>query len=222
MKMPRLVLQPPSLAAPRDFICRPLLGSWEGRDEDTPYVAVAEGHSNGAFELARRQGRDRAAIQALVEAAWQNALAAPWKWSVAEQRGFLWFKRPSLLRAIGDTSVPISEMTTEGGGVDDLSAEVILNPAALKEAAELLRAPQLIAVIPKRGWLLIAAGEHGNIFASQGLHDAADGIASRGGKHALSRTVFLVADGAVVGIDVRRGGSGFLSMLHAEESAWLV
>jgi hypothetical protein len=220
VKIPRLVIHPPTLNAPEDYVCRPLVGGWQSRDADMPWVAVAEAHEDGSFRLARRAGRDRAGVQALVAAARQNTLASPASWAVVEQRGLLWWKKPSMLRAIGDLSVSPSRMATEGGGVDDLSSDVLLDGSTLANAAEQLGTTALIAIVPKRGWLLVARGTPGDIQAAQPLHQAADGIAGRAGAHALSRAVFFLKDGDLVGISVSRGNDGYISLMRADEEHW--
>ncbi|MEZ4241302.1 MAG: hypothetical protein R3F59_35120 [Myxococcota bacterium] len=215
MRFPRLVL----CNAPGEaFLARPLVG--EGGDAEIPWVGVASGHAAGRFVLAERS--EPAVDRSLVAEAGEHLRGLPWSWSVAEQSGFLWFKKPSLLRAYGDLGVSATEMATDGGGVDDLSTEVLLVPKALREAAEQLRAGTLAVIVPKRGWLLAKAAEPGDLGATSALFQMETGIAQRGGQHALcATTVVFVRDGVPVGVEVRAGG-GYVSLSPPSEAAWFM
>lgn len=222
MLFPRLVLLAPRSIDLDAVVCRPLLGQRSRfKGGDVPAVAVATGRANGRFELAQSAGLAAGARSALVEQARANTANTPCQWTVAEERGFLWWKRPSMLRAHGDLGVDVIEMTTGEMGVDDLSSDLLLVPAAMRAAAQVLGAGTLIAAVPKRGWLLVGAGAPGEIFKSAPLLDAAGGIASRGGSHAIAgSSVFFVEDGVVVGVESRGASSGGISLDRPDETAW--
>jgi hypothetical protein len=198
-------------------LARPVVGGRGNRE--IPWVAVATGREGGRFTLAGAS--DREADAALVAAARDNTVGIPWSWNVAAERGFLWFKRPSMLRAYGDLGVSATEMETDGGGVDDLSTEVLLDAAALRAAAETLRSPSIAVAVPKRGWLLACAAEPGDLGANTALLEAAAGIASRGGGHAICGSAALfVRDGVPMGYESRAAGGGAISLTGPDESAW--
>ncbi len=198
-------------------LCRPLLGV---RGAKNPHVAVATGMQDRSFVLAPRSG-NRAADEALIAQATSAVRAQTWSFSVAEMGGFLFWKKPSMLRGMGDASVPIAQMTTDGGGIDDLATELLLIPEAMAEASRQLRSDTLFCAVPKRGWLLVSRGEIGNPFAAQNLHAAASGIASRGGASAIAGDVVLLwSGGKLVGVDGRDGSGGYISMQGEDESTW--
>lgn len=216
LTFPRLAILNPSQIDYARHLCRPLVGV---RGERVSHVAVVTGLANKAFVVAPR--RDRAHDEAQIAAATANVRAQTWSWQVAEQSGFLFWKKPSMLRGMGDPMVPVVEMATEGGGIDDLATELLLIPEAMAEAARLLGSPTLFCVAPKRGWLLVSRGEIGNPFAAQSMHAAASGIASRGGRSTIAgNVVLLVRDGKLVGVDGRDGSQGYVSMQGSDESTW--
>jgi hypothetical protein len=222
MLFPRLVLLAARSIDLQAFVCRPLLGQRSRfQGGDVPAVAVATGRANGRFELAKSAGLGEKARSALVEQARASTSKTPCEWTVAEKRGFLFWKRPSLLRAHGDLGVNVVEMATGETGIDDLSSDLLLAPEAMRAAAQMLGGGTLIAAVPKRGWLLVGAGAPGEIFKSAPLLDAAGGIASRGGSHAIAgNSVFFVEDGEVIGVESREGSSGGISLARPDETAW--
>src|SRR5262249_45159210 len=161
----------------------------------------------------RREGLGAGDARALIAEAEANAAKGPREWTVAEKSGFI-FKKPSLLRAYGDPMVPVKAMTTDGGGIDDLSTELILDAAFMTQAAELLRGEDLIAAIPKRGWLLVGRCVPGELPVMIRFRQMAEGIAGRGGRHALTSACFFVRDGVLRGVS----GDGYLSLVTSEEN----
>ncbi len=220
MQFPRLVIVSPALRDAERFVARPLLGEWKGRDA-MPVEAVAEGRDGCGFRLARRE-LDRAAVEALVLTARKNVEATPWNWDVAEESGALWLKRPSLLRAVGTPRVSAKETATEGSWTDDFSSDLLLHPQAMAAAASRLGAASLLVSVPRRGWLLASAGKLGDTPVSAKLRAASDRIPCPGERHAISSAmVFQVTAGAMSGIDLMNGGSGYVSLRDPDPSAWL-
>lgn len=117
--------------------------------------------------------------------------------------------------------VPAVAVATGRANVDDLSSDLLLVPAAMRAAAQMLGGGTLIAAAPKRGWLLVGAGAPGEIFKSAPLLDAAGGIASRGASHSIAgSSVFFIEDGEVIGVESREGSSGGISLARPDETAW--
>lgn len=217
LNFPRLVIVPHTQVQHRKHLCRPLVGSGEG--VPYPHVAVAEGIDDKTFRLARRGGRP--ADEALLREAKKVTSALTWSWSVAQESGFWFWKRPSLLRGMGDPMVPIAEMTTDNGGVDDLATELLLLPEAMAEASLKLRSSTVFAVVPKRGWLMVGPGEAGNPILASAMHEVAQGIASRAGRSVVSGDVVLIWQGGkIIGVDCRADGGGYISLQGEDEAAW--
>lgn len=213
---PRLAILSHSHVNYETELCRPLVGV---KQSQYPHVAVVTGISDKRFAVAPRSGR--AKDEALVAEASATTKAQKWSWTVAEQSGFLFWKKPSLLRAMGDPMVPIRDMETDGGGLDDLPTELLLIPAAMAEAHQMLRSSTLFCIVPKRGWLLVSRGEVGNPFAAENMHKAASGIASRGGRSAIAGNIVLIMqDGKLTGVDGRDNGGGYISMQGEDEANW--
>jgi len=216
LTFPRLAILGHSQVDYANQLCRPLVGVKESRN---PHVAVVTGISDRRFAVAPRSGR--AKDEALIAQATATTRGQTWSWTVAEESGFLFWKKPSLLRGMGDPMVPVREMETDGGGIDDLPTELLLIPAAMEEAHKILRSSTLFCIVPKRGWLLVSRGEVGNPFAAGNMHQAASGIASRGGRSAIAGDIVLIMqDGKLVGVDGREGGSGYISMQGEDEANW--
>ncbi len=213
---PRLVVLAKQRVDYARDLCRPLVGV---KNSKNPHVAVATGMEGKQFVLAARS--DRATDQALIAEATANVRAQKWSWQVAEMGGFLFWKKPSMLRAMGDAMVPIAQMTTDGGGIDDLATEVVLIPDAMAEAAKTLGSDTLFCIVPKRGWLMVSRGEVGNPFAAENMHSASSGIASRGGNSAVAGDVVVIwQSGKLTGVDGRDGTSGYISMQGEDEATW--
>jgi hypothetical protein len=190
LNFPRLVIVPHTQVQHRKHLCRPLVGSGEG--VPYPHVAVAEGIDDKTFRLARRGGRP--ADEALLREAKKVTSALTWSWSVAQESGFWFWKRPSLLRGMGDPMVPIAEMTTDNGGVDDLATELLLLPEAMAEASLQLELAQA-----RRSAIR----------------------ASRAGRSVVSGDVVLIWQGGkIIGVDCRADGGGYISLQGEDEAAW--
>ncbi len=216
LTFPRLMIVAPGAVDYAQHLCRPLVGVKRAKN---PHVAVVTAMEGKRFVFAPRSSR--AADEALIAEATANVRKQTWSWSVAEQSGILFWKRPSMLRGMGDPMVPVAQMSTDGGGIDDLATELVLIPDAMSEASEKLGSSVLFVALPKRGWLLVTRGEIGNPFAAQNLHQAAEGIASRGGSSAISGSIVVLwQSGRLVGVDGRDGSSGYISMQGEDESTW--
>lgn len=216
LAFPRLAIISHSRVDYAKQLCRPLVGVKGSR---YPHVAVVTGMSDRRFTVAPRSGR--AQDEAMIAQATATTRSQTWSWTVAEQSGFLFWKKPSMLRGMGDPMVPIREMETDGGGIDDLATELLLIPGAMAEAHQMLRSSTLFCIVPKRGWLLVSRGEVGNPFAAENMHQGASGIASRGGQSAISGDVVLIMqDGKLTGVDGRDNGSGYISMQGEDEANW--
>ena len=189
----------------------------QATDESTehPKVAVATGFAeSGGLTLQSLAGLAQGDARAIAETATANTKAGPRTWSVAEKSGFI-FKKPSLLRGMGDSSVPIRTMTTGTMGLDDLSSDLILDEAFMATASQQLGATDLIAAIPKRGWLMVARCKPGELPVMMKFTQIADGIASRGGEYALTTACYFLANGKVVGVS---GASGYVSLLPHDQA----
>lgn len=189
-------------------------------NDDSVCVAVATGREGGDFTYAQRDGRDPAELKLLIDEARNATLDTPSSWTVAEESGFWIFKKPSLLRAYGDLGVSPIEMETDGGGIDDLSTDLLLKPSAWGEATEKLGS-DLAVVVPKRGWLMVAVGTPGNIHATTKLFELGKGIASRGGRHAITgSTVIFMSGGLPSGVEVRSATEGYISLMKPDPQSW--
>jgi hypothetical protein len=210
---PRLVLAPPDLKEEERYVCRPLLGKREGREVDMPWLVVAKARSadGGVYEYAERTSASE--VKDLVAQATRVTNETKHEWTVSETSGLLFWKKPSLLRATGDLSF----------GMDDFSSDLVVHETALAAAGHVLGSTSLFAVVPKRGWLLVAAGEPGELSKMAPMHQAADGIFGRAEKKdALTQLLFFVKDGKLGGWSSLGGGSGVLTLsAKPEESAWL-
>jgi hypothetical protein len=222
---PFFVLMPGSWPDADSHLCRPLLGGRKNRAEHTPLVAVARGLVAGGYDFVARSNLGRADGHRVIAEAAEALQARPRTWQVAEKRGFLLWKRPSMVRLIvsqppGATPDPM----------DDLSCEQILNPTALAEAADQLGSQELLAVVPKRGWLLLLPGKPGEIPQMMLAHQVASGVFERGAGDALSPYAFFVradgrgadAAGRLLGLNVFDGTSGTLSLVEPDDSEWLL
>jgi len=213
---PRLVVLSKEKVDPDKQLCRPLYGRREANEPDRPWVAVATGREGGAFVLAERSGG-----KALVDQATATLNHCPHKWTVSETKGALFWKRPSLLRAYGDLGVPVTEMATEGAGIDDLSTDLILREDVMAEAEGLLKSQNLLVVVPKRGWLMVSAGKPGEFPAMLPMHKIADGIAERGGRDGITKLVFFYGGGSLTGWSQLADGKGSLSLtVRADDDPW--
>jgi hypothetical protein len=211
------VLQSGGWAEREACLCRPFLGSRGGHGGQMPWVAVARGLTNGRYDLVRREGLAAGDARALIDEAQAHADASQRTWQVSETRGLLFFKKPSLIRAIvhqppGATPDPM----------DDLSSEQILSPKALAEASAQLGSTALIAVIPKRGWLMITTGRPGEFPQMMKAHQVADGVFGLAEADAITPYAFFIQDGAPSGVSMFDRGSGSLSLMKPVEKEWLL
>ena len=128
-----------------------------------------------------------------------------------------------MLRAHGDIAgeSDVRALATDGGGIDDLSSDFMLVRAVMLAAGRILGSERVVAVAPKRGWLLVRSGRPGDLRAALPLLQAADGVAGRAGEHALSRMAFHFTQGESVGVTVRHGNSGYVSLIRSKEDEWL-
>lgn len=207
------VLMPGEWPQAANYLCRPLLGTRANREPDMPWVAVATGVLDGRFDLVQR-GHVPSAREFIQEA--QNHLQSQSvTWQVTEKGG-LFHQKPEVVRAV------LMQQTPTPDPMDDLSSEQILNSAAMTEAAGTLHADQLVAIIPKRGWLLVRAGSPSDWTARKYMLDAAAGVFSRAGGQAISPYVFHWQAGQIVGYEVIEGTSGHMSLQQAQEEEWLL
>lgn len=213
---PRLVIASPRLDS-RAFLCRKLAPVGGPDDPEIPRVAVATAIAAGGLELVRKEGLTADDARQMVAHAERNVTAGPREWTVAEKSGLL-FKKPSLLRACGEAMVPIEAMSTEGGGIDDLSTDLLLDRAFMSQACDLLKSAQLIAAIPKRGWLLVGRGAPGEFPVMLRFRAMAEGILGRGGKHGITAACFFVRGGELHGVS----GNGYLSLITQTDNPWNV
>jgi hypothetical protein len=211
---PRPVLLHRDQIDPTTHLCRPIGGARDADEPDRPWVAIATGRISGGFVVAERGPEARS----LIERATEKLAACPAEWSVSATRGVLFWKRPSLLRAYGDKMVPVREMATEGSGIDDFSSDLVLRADVMEQAAEMLRATSLLVGIPKRGWLLVGAGEPGDFGSMLPMHQAIDGIAERGGRDAISRRLFFYRGGTLFGWSTMGAAGGSLTVTVREDA----
>lgn len=213
---PRLTLVPASIDRTK-FLVRRFYPQASDGDAAHPKVAVATGFApEGGLALQELAGLSAGDAKALVARASANATQGPREWQVAEQSGFLMFKKPSLLRGMGDSMVPVTTMSTEGGGIDDLASDLILDEGFMATASTLLGSDQLIAVVPKRGWLMVGRCMPGELPVMMKFAQMAEGIAGRGGRHALGTCGYFLAGGKVVGVS----GKDFVSLLTNHDNPW--
>lgn len=205
------VLQPGSWTGQPDHVCRPLIGTRGG--DNIPWVSVARSSGYKQFELVKRD--DPAAFDVVAQATAHSAAAAP-TWNVVAQGGFLFWKRPTMVRPINAAAAGVRP-----NPMDDLSSELLLSPAAIAAASAQLRSTDLIAAIPKRGWLVLSAGKPGEFPKMQAVHQVADGVFGRAEPaDALTDTVFFVNGNGLAGISKLSATGGSLSLMTADDNAW--
>lgn len=208
------VIMPGSWSGAEEFLSRPILGHRQGRPASLPWVAVASGVEAGRYALVRRDARQPEAMKALIEEARRHVEGQPVGWQVAESRGLI-FKAPVLLRAVVALAPGVTASPT-----DDLSSEQLLSRKALSAAAARLGSPSLIAVVPRRGWLLVAPGAPGELPAMTKMHQAAAGVFGRAGADGIASCGFFVQNGELVGANVVEPSGGFMHMARPQDGAW--
>jgi len=212
---PRLAVVSPSTDR-TVYLVRKLVPNAKEDDLEIPKVAVAMGFAaGGGLELAKLAGLSGGDARGLVATATANLAKGPREWSVIEKSGLI-FKKPSMLRAIGDTGVPVTSMSTDGMGVDDLSSDLLLDQTFMARACEMLGGAELIAAVPKRGWLVVGRCSPGQFPVMLKFEQLAEGIASRAGSHALATACFFVLAGKLHGIS----GKGYVSLVTRTENPW--
>lgn len=212
---PRLVVVPPSTDRTR-FLLRRFYPEASDTDPDHPKVAVATGFApSGGLALQELAGLSDGDAKAIIATATTNVAQGPRDWQVAEKAGFI-FKKPSLLRGMGDAMVPVATMATEGGGIDDLASDLILDETFMAKASDLLGGADLIAAVPKRGWLLVGKCAPGQLPVMLKFTQIAEGVAGRGGRDALTTNCYFVNGGKVKGVS----GKGYLSLLSSHDNPW--
>ncbi|MBA3539118.1 MAG: hypothetical protein H0T79_05785 [Deltaproteobacteria bacterium] len=198
------------------FLLRRFYPQASDTDPDHPKVAVATGYApSGGLTLQELDGLSAGDAKAIVATATTNLGKGPRAWQVSEKAGFI-FKKPSLLRGMGDMSGPVTTMSTEGGGIDDLASDLILDEGFMARAGDELGATELIAAIPKRGWLLVGKCTPGQLPVMMKFTQIAEGIAGRGGRDALTTNCYFVSLGKVKGVS----GKGYLSLLTSHDNPW--
>jgi hypothetical protein len=214
-QFPRLVVVPPQTDRTK-YLVRRFYPQAKDDDESHPKVAVATGFATtGGLELAPLAGLTAGDAKALVTQATAHGLTGPREWQVSEKSGFI-FKKPSLLRGMGDGSQPLPAAATDGGGFDDLASDLVLDEAFMAKAGDLLGSPDLIATIPKRGWLMVGRCQPGQLPVMMKFAAIAEGIAGRGGRHALTKNCYFFQQGQLHGVS----GSGYISLLTNPANPW--
>lgn len=202
MSYPRLVVLPDERVDPARHVCRPIGGLRRAKDPGRPWVAVATGRTDDGFVLAERS----AASRDFVARATANLAGCRHQWTVVAERGFLFWKRPDILRAYGEASA-----------VDDFSSDLLLRADVMEAAATTLQSRALYAVIPKRGWLIVRAGEPGDLGRMIPLHEMADGIAGRAGRDAITRLLFFYDGPQLIGWNDHAAGVATLGVEEDSE-----
>src|SRR5439155_8999817 len=112
---PRLVIVPPSTDR-STYLVRRFYPQAKDDDTEHPRVAIATGFAvSGGLELAKLAGLAAGDARALIDQATANVKQGERRWDVSEKSGLL-FKKPSLLRGMGEVGISVSVMATDGGG----------------------------------------------------------------------------------------------------------
>src|SRR5215510_2958080 len=134
-----LVLIDANRCDPNTHLCRPLLSREDKPVTETPWVAIAHGVKDGAFEIVRRSEVTPDQAREAIAAAQKRLEARKATWPVILTSSFFgFFKKPTMLRA--------SDYAVSGGldPMDDLSCEFMLSPAHLREAAQILKSAEIL------------------------------------------------------------------------------
>ncbi|WP_310489996.1 hypothetical protein [Chamaesiphon sp. VAR_69_metabat_338] len=209
------VLMPPDWTDADRYLCRPIVGN--RRAMQVPWLAIAAGVKNGNFKFVSSQNLDRDVAQQAIAAATAQQESQAVSWDTVEKRGLI-FKKPYLLRAIvpGQTAPTPTPM-------DDLSCEQLVSPTAMLAASNTLSAPSLMAIIPKRGWLLVCPGRVDEFPKLAQMHDlATQMMADEDRDRVLGSDVFFWENGTLTGQAVRTDSSGYVSLAQPQSSAWSV
>jgi hypothetical protein len=207
------VLKPNNWPDTDKCLCRPLIG--QRTFPLVPWLAISSGASSQGFQLVDRAGLDQDATRQIIAAATQQLESQAVIWDISEKRGLI-FKKPYILRAI----VPAQTATTPDR-MDDLSCEQLANSKAMMEASKILSTESIMAITPKRGWLLVCPGRPGEFPKMQEMHDAAQSMMGRAEPdQCISSNIFFLESGNLIGQAVRDDASGYISLAQPEESAW--
>ncbi len=207
------VLMPHDWADADRYLCRPIIGNRQAMQ--VPWLTIASGVNNGHFQFVFSQDLDRHTAQQTIAAATAQQESQAVSWDTVEKRGLI-FKKPYLLRAIvpGQTAPTLTPM-------DDLSCEQLVSPTAMLAASNTLSAPSLMAIIPKRGWLLVCPGRADEFPKLSQMHDlATQTIAGEARDRLLGSDVFFWENGTLTGQAVRTESSGYVSLAQPQSSAW--
>jgi hypothetical protein len=209
------VLMPQDWSDADLYLCRPIIG--HRRAMQVPWLAIAAGVENGNFKFVSSQNLDRDIAQQAIATATDQQESQAVSWNTVEKRGLL-FKKPYLLRAIvaGQTAPTPAVM-------DDLSCEQLVSPTAMLAASNTLSAPSLMAIIPKRGWLLVCPGRSDEFSKLSQMHDLATQMISNEVRdRVVGSDVFFWENGTLSGQAVRSESSGYVSLAQPQSSAWSV
>ncbi|WP_372367586.1 hypothetical protein [Candidatus Uabimicrobium sp. HlEnr_7] len=207
------VLMPGNWPEADKYLSRPLLGSQ--KNPSIPWISVAQGIVDGKYDFVERASLDRSQKENYILEANTHAANETKTWTISEQAGFI-FKKPSLLRAI----ISLQSIKTIDV-MDDLSTEQILNNEFLKEASRLCKSPDLILIVPKRGWLLAAPGKPGDFPKMMKMNSIASGVFGRAENQAISNSCFFWNE-SLIGYNSFDGASGSLSLIKPEKELWFV
>jgi hypothetical protein len=209
-----LLLLPGDWQAADEHLCRPLLGSRADRPPLLPWVVVAERDAAGRASLVPREGLDADRARALVTMAEGRAARRTVRWQVTRRSGLVMFRHPTQLRAT------LPEVTGTGP-TDDLSAEQVLHAEALREGGTLLRRQELVAVLPRRGWLLLGPGRPGEFPAINKANELATELYARAGSDRICPYPVFVRDGELTGVNVLEGARASLYLAEVDPAGWL-
>jgi hypothetical protein len=107
--------------------------------------------------------------------------------------------------------------------MDDLSCEQMVSSTAMLAASNTLSAPSLMAIIPKRGWLLVCPGRADEFPKLSQMHDLATQLMTDEDRDlCLGNDVFFWENGTLTGQAVRAESSGYVSLGQPQPSAWSV
>jgi hypothetical protein len=194
-------------------LCRPLIG--QRSFSEVPWLAIAVGASSQGFQFVDQAGLDQNTARQIIAEATKHLESQSVVWDIAEKRGLI-FKKPYILRAI----VPAQTAKTPDI-MDDLSCEQLANNRAMIEASKILSTENIMAIIPKRGWLLVCPGRPGEFPKMEEMHNAAQSMMGRAEPdQCISSNIFFWENGNLVGQAVRDDSSGYISLAKSEESEW--
>ncbi len=209
------VLMPPDWSGADRYLCRPIIGSRGAMH--VPWLAVATGVDRGSFEFVSSQDLDRNTAQQTIAVATDQQESQAVSWDTVEKRGLI-FKKPYLIRAIVPGQTASTPMP-----MDDLSCEQMVSPTAMLAASNTLSAPSLMAIIPKRGWLLVCPGRADEFPKLSQMHDLATQLMTDEDRdRCLGNDVFFWENGTLTGQAVREESSGYVSLGQPQPSAWSV